>query len=258
MEIPVVICDDNKEQALSLKQKVIISEQMLSENDEKNQLKFKIELVNSYQTALDTISKNQISSGIYFLDIELSDEENAKNGIDLAEKIKEIDTNARIIFVTNYQDFAFTTYKRRIGALDFIVKSEDPSEIQHRLNETLEGIITSYALDNEEEKMTYRLGSRIIKLPLKKLYYIETSENPHKLNLVKDTGISIIAGNLTKLAEENPTLLRISQSYLINPQNITAIDIAQNTVSFANGDILKYSRKMRSYMRDWKLEDKIR
>lgn len=252
MKIPVLICDDNVEALSRLERVLTIAMDMLDENENRDQIVLKIVKKDSYGDAFDYITKNNIQNGIYFLDIELGEDTDKNNGIDLAEVIKTRDKNAKIVFVTNYQDMAFLTYQRRIGAVDYIVKSADVYAMQKRMNETLEDIIANYSQKIKEEKvLTYKLGSRIINLNLNKLYYIETSTAAHRLNLVKNTGISFITGSLNKFESENPDLLRISQSCLINPENVVEINISENSVTFPTGQKVKYSRKLRHFMRNW-------
>lgn len=69
-------------------------------------------VANDFAQAVGYIVTNDIKNGIYFLDIELSRDSKAKNGVDLAEFIKKNDENAQIIFVTAYDKYAPLTYRR--------------------------------------------------------------------------------------------------------------------------------------------------
>lgn len=72
--------------------------------------------------------------------------------------------------------------------------------MQKRLNETLEKIMVNYTqLRKIEDTISYKLGTRIITLNFDKILYIETATVPHKLNIVKDNGVSFISGNLKNL-----------------------------------------------------------
>lgn len=250
MEVPVIICDDNKQALNKMEEMLTRSENMLEENDYVNQITLKFIKATSYEKVYEVITQMKIKYGLYFLDIELSEDKKKHTGIDLAEQIKKIDKYAKIIFVTNYKDMAFLTYQRRIGAVDYIIKSNNQADMQKRLNDTLEDIIRNYSQEKSDDTISYRLGSRIITINLDNLIYIETSTMPHKLNFVKDSGISFIKGSLKEF-EDNPKLLRISQSCIINPRKIRQIDIKKNDLILSNGDRIKYSRMMRQIMRNW-------
>ncbi|WP_195922405.1 LytR/AlgR family response regulator transcription factor [Lactobacillus crispatus] len=251
MKVPIIICDDNLNMSIRLEKMLLISQELLNENKYSNQVILDIYKAKSFEEAYEYVVKNHVIFGLYFLDIELNDGKNKKNGIDLAEQIKKIDNQAKIIFVTNYQELAYLTYKRRIGAVDYIIKTNG-FDMQKRLNETLEKIMTNYTQSKRiEDTISYKLGTRVITLDFDKLLYIETAAVPHKLNIVKDNGISFISGNLKEFEENNSKLLRISQSCLINPKKVSQVDISKNEVIFLNGDTQKYSRKMRNYMKKW-------
>src|SRR5699024_1414828 len=122
----------------------------------------------------------------------------------------------------------------------------DNFDMQKRLNETLEKVMTNYTqLRKIEDTISYKLGTRIMTIDLDKVLYIETATVPHKLNIVKDNGVSFISGNLKKFEEDNSKLC------IINTKKVSQIDISKNEVSFMNGDIQKYSRRMRNYMKKW-------
>ena len=57
-----------------------------------------------------------------FLDIELSRDKADRDGIDLAEFIRQRDPNAQIIFITAYENLAAMTYRRRTGAWILLLK----------------------------------------------------------------------------------------------------------------------------------------
>ena len=251
MKVPVIICDDNLNMTVKLEKMLLISQELLNENEYGNQVILDIFKAKSFEEAYEYVVKNYIIFGLYFLDIELNDGKSKKTGIDLAEQIKKIDDQAKIIFVTNYQELAYLTYERRVGAVDYIIKT-DNFDMQKRLNETLEKVMTNYTqLRKIEDTISYKLGTRIMTIDLDKVLYIETATVPHKLNIVKDNGVSFISGNLKKFEEDNSKLLRISQSCLINPKKVSQVDISKNEVIFLNGDIQKYSRRMRNYMKKW-------
>ena len=106
-----------------------------------------------------------IHNAIYFLDIELSQNSEAKNGVDLAEFIKKQDPNAQIIFVTAYDKYAPLTYRRRIGAIDYINKALDQNDMMKRLEETITGAIQSInnLTKSGRKELVYKVGGRINK-----------------------------------------------------------------------------------------------
>ena len=205
------------------------------------------------QNALDVIEylkENPISGGIYFLDIELSQEKNAMNGIDLAEQVKQLDPRAQIIFVTAYNEYMEMTFERRIGAVDYINKSNP--NLQNRLNETLQDTVRRISKENYSKKMTfsYRLGRIIKNINIDDIYYISTTKAPHKLKLVKNDGTAEFAGDIKSVDKQNEFLTKVSQSYLVNPKNIVQINLKKKEITLSNGDAIKFSRRFTHVMKD--------
>ncbi len=64
---------------------------------------------------------------VAFLDIEMPD----MNGIMLARKIKDIQPDINIIFVTGHSEYAVESY--RVGASDYLMKPAGEEEIRHAL-----------------------------------------------------------------------------------------------------------------------------
>ena len=69
------------------------------------------------------------NTGLYFLDIDLGTE---KNGLHLAQEIREYDPRGFIVFVTSHSEMSFLTFQYKVEALDFILKDE-PKELQKRI-----------------------------------------------------------------------------------------------------------------------------
>nr|WP_053109428.1 response regulator [Enterococcus durans] len=55
------------------------------------------------------------------------------NGIDLALKVKQRDIQAKIIFITNYSNYATLTLKNKIEAVDYINKSQNIDILQDEI-----------------------------------------------------------------------------------------------------------------------------
>jgi len=70
---------------------------------------------------LGYVGKHPDTNGLYFLDIGLQHE---MNGIKLATKNREIDTNATIVFVTTHEELSHLVFRYKIEALDYITSSK--------------------------------------------------------------------------------------------------------------------------------------
>lgn len=240
MEYTVFICDDELKQIDYVQQVLTNASIILSDEDK---IFFNIFTATNFTEAISLLNEKGIKGGIYFLDIELNTENTSKNGFDLAEQIKQLDPRAQLIFITSYADLSIITFKRRLGPIDYIVKTNDLDAMKQRITETLDVAINQLKHSQQLEKLTfsYTIGKKIININMDQVIYLETDFLPHRLILVTKTGKATFPGSIKEYGNNNPYLEKISQSCLVNPQNITAIDLTQRLISFINGDILTFS-----------------
>lgn len=252
MAYSIIICDDDQNLANELADEVKIALQnMTDDNSNYENLELKIGLIaNTFEDVAAYVTANNVKNGIYFLDIELSKNMQAKNGVDLAELIKKEDANAQIIFVTAYDKYAPLTYRRRIGAIDYINKAQPRAKIIGRLEETLQNAVENLvaAAKVNDQIFIYKVGHRVQKVRQNEIYYIENSSTQHKVRMVTETGESEFKGNISRLDDENSFLVKVSQSYLINPNNISAVDMSKRQIAFPNGDEIYFSRDKKALL----------
>ncbi|CCK83039.1 AbpR response regulator [Lactobacillus equicursoris 66c] len=250
MKYQIFICDDNQETIDQLTSILQIASFRLSDDDS---ITFSIVgQATTFESAIAILQKSNPTGGIYFLDVELGKNVGKDNGFDLAEYIKQMDSKAQIIFVTSHADLSIITYQRRLGPIDYIVKSSNIADLTTRISDTLKSAINTLKKANSENEMffTYKVGHEIRRIAVSDIYYISTTGNSHKLELVHANGISQFIGSISKVADKAPYLLQISQSCLINP-NKAEVDYQQHRITFPNGDIQYYSRKNSHMIRDY-------
>ena len=250
---PIIVCDDDHDLANQLATNINSSIQNLSDdNSSYSELKERVTFVaNDFAQAVGYIVANDIKNGIYFLDIELSQQSEAKNGVDLAEFIKKQDENAQIIFVTAYEKYAPLTYRRRIGAIDYISKNLSSDEIIQRLEETLRGAIDNLTnmIKYGNRNFKYKIGRNVFKVSENEVIYIENSTMQHKVHMVTDHGDVEFKGNISQVAKDADFLVKVSQSTLINPNNIQAIDTHNKLIIFDENKAITYSRSYRKVIK---------
>lgn len=250
MKYSVIVCDDDEVLAKNIKYAV---SNFTDDNPVYENIEINLELVaNTFEQVVSYVVANDIQNAIYFLDIELSQNSKAKNGVDLAEFIKKQDPNAQIIFVTAYDKYAPLTYRRRIGAIDYINKALDSREMMQRLEETLTGAVQSInnLMKSGRKELIYKIGRRVNKVEDTTIYYLENSTSQHKVNLITETGVAEFRSNISKINEENDFLVKVSQSCVVNPNNINSIDFSKKTIKFPNGDEVVFARSCRKTVED--------
>lgn len=254
MKYPVFICDDDPEQIELISKTLWTAEYILSDVEK---VEFDVNSATNYGDALEYLKQNKNDGGIYFLDVELGKKADKDNGFDLAEAIKKQDKRSQIVFVTSHADLAFIAFERRLGSIDYIIKSSDVDVFKRRVVETIE--VALHQLKNmnyiKKTTFTFKIGRQIFNEDMNNVIFIETTDVLHKLDLVKTNGLGQLIGTINQYDEENPLLVKISQSCLVNPENIESIDLKNRMVSFVNGDREVYSRsnvkKMKQLMQKY-------
>ena len=69
---------------------------------------------------LEQLLQHKTSGGIYFLDINLKSE---MNGITLGAEIRKLDPEAVLIFVTSHDELVMDTFRLKLQATDYILKT---------------------------------------------------------------------------------------------------------------------------------------
>lgn len=238
----IILCDDDKDQLEKLQTFITRAIWMLEEPDLTCEI---VAAKTSYQAILKYLNEYQPQNGIYFLDIELSQNSTAKNGLDLAEVILQQDKNAQIIFNTAYENFAIMTYQRRMKVLDYLVKTSDDHTLQKRLNETLALALKRLRKAQASERVTfsYKMGRRIISEEQDDILYLVTTGYSHTLRIVTKNGEAEFLGDLKKVHAKAPFLEPLSRSCLANPEHITELDLKKRIVKFTDGTFEVVSRR---------------
>ena len=92
-----------------------------------------IEFLNSYKKQFQLV----------FMDIELPD----MNGMEASHKLRDIDKDVVIVFVTNLSNYAINGYE--VGALDFVVKPIKYETFVIKLTRIINKINIGYVAENE-------------------------------------------------------------------------------------------------------------
>lgn len=133
MQYPVFICDDDQNQVDQTEKILGAAEMILSDDEE---IEFSVASATDYLSAINYLKEHKMDGGIYFLDVELGGDTEKDTGFDLAALIKKRDERAQIIFVTSHADLSLITFRRRLGPIDYIVKTSDLDKFRQMMVKT--------------------------------------------------------------------------------------------------------------------------
>ena len=169
----------------------------------------------SFQNGMDFISDYHPVWDLILLDIEMP----LMNGIETARKIRRLDPDVLIIFVTCMAQYAIEGYSVR--ALDYVLKPVHYYSFASKMDQVMEILST-----RQKKKLIIHARNEHIRLAPEQLLYVEVQN--HTLCYHTQQKLLYSTGNqsLTRLAEElaNCGFARCHQAFLVNLQYVGRYD----------------------------------
>ncbi len=138
------------------------------------------------------------------------------DGISAARKIREMDQEVIIIFITNMTNYAIRGYE--VDAMDYIVKPVEYFAFSHKLDRAVKRI-----RKKEKHYISIPMENGVRKMDIAGIYYIES--HGHMLQYKTDEGAWECRGTLQQMESLLMPygFFRNSKSYLVNIQHVDAI-----------------------------------
>ena len=154
------------------------------------------------------------------------------NGMKAAEKVREMDQDVLLIFITNMPQYAIEGYKVR--AMDYMLKPLSYFSFAESMNRALPQI-----KNDVKEYITIALKGGKMKLEVDRICYVEVQD--HDIIYNTRDGKFISKGTMKELEEQlNPDrFCRCNRCYLVN---LDYVDNYQGTNVQVNGDLIQVSR----------------
>ncbi|EIJ82168.1 LytTR family two component transcriptional regulator [Bacillus methanolicus PB1] len=168
-----------------------------------------------------------IESDAIFLDIQLTDE----SGLDIAQKLIELDQRPEVVFATAYDDHALKAFE--LNAVDYILKPFDEIRVQQtieKLNklfkkrEEKQEVLQKSFNKDRTEKLAINVENKIVLISIKDILYICTIEG--KTVIKADKKKYQVAEPLVTFERklQNTPIIRVHRAYLVNLNAITEIE----------------------------------
>ena len=222
----ILICDDDTTVLTGIRAK---TESVLKELDKKAKI----------HTFTDATSiSEQILSGcdIALLDIDFDGAD--YNGMDVARRLRSIRSDAVIIFVTNFIEYAPEGYE--VQAFRYVLKRDIQADLQAILPLALKQL--------NKETLPIQVNGEIIKIALEDILYLEVQQHnvtvvTTKLTPQRKPKEYIFYATLSELEERLEPLgfLRIHKSFLVNMKHLKKFQCREATLD--NGMTLRVGEK---------------
>nr|WP_169751877.1 LytTR family DNA-binding domain-containing protein [Companilactobacillus heilongjiangensis] len=204
----------------------------------------KIILSTSNPRNVDINIENQVDEvKLFLLDIEFS---NSKiKGIELATDIRNMDSRAKIIFITTHEELTPLIFERKVQPLDCIDKEIGMEKIKERLYDDLDEALKSINPNLYEKKNTFEfnIGPKKYSFTLDQVDYFESVENNHNIFLHSTFEVIEFPGTLKSIEQKFPEFYRAHKSLVVNIDNIKEIDIRNHKLNFKDKSTCDISRR---------------
>ena len=217
--IEIYLCDD--ENAVRHQIQTALEWKILVEN-------YDMKVVCSTANAQELLDAAQNGKrGIYFLDVELRDEE--WDGFRLGCELRRRDPHGILVYITSYGDLAWRTFQYHLEAFDYIVKG--PGPIGPSASRCLEEIHARLLAERQAptETFTLRTGEMVRYVPLGDILFFETAPAPHHVFLHTSNSRIDFLGSLNELEIQfGDQFIRTHRAYLVAADKIEAVDLKHN------------------------------
>ena len=200
------------------------------------------ELVYLFHKPEDLLNQVTVTTGfhLYFLDIHLKNETEA--GLLTAQKLRNLDTQGIIVFVSSHTDLALQSYKYFVNALTFINKNDALSTFKSSVKKCIENYFISKQQFVQEEYLTIESKNSVFKVNLARIHYFE-SIGMHRIAMIGEQLYKNFYSSLNELETLHPQLIRVHRSFLVNRQAIIEINRTNRTLLTKNNVEIPISRK---------------
>jgi DNA-binding LytR/AlgR family response regulator len=185
--------------------------------------------IECFPDALDFISDYSSNFDVVFMDIEMPH----LNGMDAAKKLRMIDKEIFLIFVTNMTNYAVKSYE--VDAMGYMVKPINYFSLSVLMDKVRE------CMDTRNSQELYIKNENYFKrIMIKDLYYIESYG--HYLVYHTKDGDYMELGQIGKMEKQllNDNFFRCNKCYLVNLEFV--MEIKEDIVKVGKED-LKISRR---------------
>lgn len=216
MTMRIAVCDDCKADALLLKH--FLRGHAVSMYSEAGSL-------------LADIERHKMEYDLYFLDIYM---EESINGLELAKRLREIQEEAIICFISSSDSFYREAYD--LYAVQYLLKPIQEEQVERLLDK-----VSKRLARNNDQKLSFQFGSQMGTISYGKILYISSRE--HTLSIFCTDGtVQKCKGKLNDLAIWvcGDTFMRCHQSFIVNMYHVERMTGADLLVA---GEWIPVSRR---------------
>lgn len=221
--INFIICDDSSN---TRKEVCDLINKYMIEKD----INYRTHIYKDYDTNFNRALKEKMSFKVYILDIEAP----SRNGIDVAEEVRNKEPNSSIIMISGYPDYDSEMLKREIGFISFLRKDDT---FQERFNRSLDRVMS---IINKKKLLKFNERGVMYKIAVSDILYVVRDSIERKSVIITDYGNFYTYKSLIKLQKElGRDFYQTHKSCLLNKQRAASVNKNKNIIMLDNGENLE-------------------
>lgn len=184
--------------------------------------------VTLFADGVDILDDYRAVYDIIFLDVEMKH----LDGMTTAERIRQMDAEVILIFITNMAQYAIRGYA--VDAMDYVLKPVSYFAFSQRLSRAIQRM-----KKRARRYMTISIKGGAQKLDIDKIYYVESQG--HNLIFHTEQGDHVTSGTMKDVEEklESLNFFRCNKGYLVNLEHVDGV---QGGCAIVGGKELLISR----------------
>lgn len=166
------------------------------------------------------------SFDLILLDIEMQ----GMDGVSLARRLRKLDANVPLIFVTGYSDYIADGYE--VAALQYLLKPVSRQKLFAALSRAAE------KLEQNGRYLNLELSGETVRLPLYEIRYLDVNQNYTTVHAKQDYTVKRSLAELEEQLDER--FFRTGRSLIVNLREIRRV--TKQEIFLADGTVLPLPR----------------
>ena len=165
------------------------------------------------------------------------------SGMQIAQELRKLDENVKLIFVSASSEFAMESYS--VGAYHYLLKPADANTLYSLLDK-----VENELSVQKEQKLILKTREGVAGVSFTSLEYVEVINKSISIHLADGTIRKITAtlADFENMLLLRPEFLKTHRSYLVNLNYVQSVDI--NCVMTKNGHRIPVSRQRRNQVQE--------
>ncbi|GFZ34107.1 DNA-binding response regulator [Clostridium zeae] len=234
----IILCEDDEKQRIDILRNI---DYIIKENN----LEMNIYMSTDSPHDVLKIADESSEVKLYILDVNLNSN---INGIELADKIRNKDSQSYLIFITSHSELAYLTFKYKVEAFDYLVKDSRDNLFKDLKDALIK--IQKRSLGGDENKKFFiiRDGKSITKIEFKDILFFETTAIKNKLKVNCINRCKEFYSKLKDVEEcLDESFIKCHKSFIVNTDNIDLVNKKEKLIYMKNGQTCYLSK---TYVKD--------